>query len=180
MDQPSAKDAKVGLIKESDEHVQLKKEVESHKDDMKALLLSFFAQISSVIMNTLRSHTLSLGIRVTDFLVLSAFASVFLCIPQLFVFGKNPVSDVPSNMVKLVGIRSILGSIAMGFYHLAFLWMPMSHIIVIFNLYPIVASIFAYFINKEPILRVEILAFFLCFIGIILFAVAKSLDTEVE
>lgn len=91
----------------------------------------------------------------------------------MVVYKQGLFTGVPRNFRSKLLVRSLIGAGAMFFYNYSFIFMPISHIVVIYNIYPILASIFAYFLNGERILRSEIYGLFFCFTGILFFAYSK-------
>jgi drug/metabolite transporter (DMT)-like permease len=127
-----------------------------------------------IASNTCGKIVFTQGVLVTDYAVAVNFTSLLFLLPFLKYFNQNPFTDVPKKMRASLASRSFLGAGGMFFYLFSFYYLPLSHIIVIFHLYPIVSSFFAYFLNGEPISKFEIAAFLICLCGVFLFALSKS------
>ena len=67
----------------------------------------------------------------------------------------------------MVLLRSILGTSCFVTFTWAIGLAPLTLVIVLFNTAPFWGSLLGYWINNEPIIKIEYVAMFICFAGIL-------------
>jgi drug/metabolite transporter (DMT)-like permease len=140
------------------------------------MLLAVIDQLFLVTGSVFTKFALLEGMAVSDFLIIRMSISMLMLFPFLVKYNIHPIRDVPSHLWKPLLTRASISSVSIFLLNLSFLWLPISHLMMIFNCYPILATVFAYFINKEPILRIEVVSFVVCFVAVILFVMGKTLE----
>lgn len=70
--------------------------------------------------------------------------------------------------------RAVIGQGSFAFFMVSLSMNPLIIQMVIFQTSPFWAAILGYFINKEPIMRIEYIAMAICFAGVILIALSKD------
>lgn len=99
-----------------------------------------------------------------------------LCLvtPLMLYHKQGFLKSVPKELRLYLFIRACLGAGVLFFFSIALLYVPLSQVIIIRNVYPFMASLFGYLINGEKVNKKEISGLCFCFFGILLFAISKS------
>lgn len=127
---------------------------------------------------TLQKEAYLQGFLVSDFAFMRGFMGLLFITPLMYYYGEGFFSSVPREFRRTMFLRSCLGSVSIFFYNFSFYYLPLSQIVVIKNIYPFVASFFGYLINGEKVEKMEIVGLLVCFTGIIMFAISKSLKED--
>lgn len=85
---------------------------------------------------------------------------------------------MPKDKKKSVLGRSFLCLLALATQNFAYKHIPLSHATVAFHIYPFISVVIAYFMNNEPILKMEIGGLLLAFTGIYIFATGKEQEEK--
>ena len=79
-----------------------------------------------------------------------------------------------SNKIWLIFIRTVVGTANFCLSIYVLTMVPLSIVIILTNLAPFWASVLGYWINKEPIIKVEYAAMAICFSCVVGITLSKS------
>ena len=97
----------------------------------------------------------------------------------LYLQARNPVEagrTMRPKERKILLLRAILGYLITLLINACLTMIPFSLLVILFQTSPFWTSILSYFINGEPIYRIEILGMILCFVAVIVITMGEDKD----
>jgi len=93
------------------------------------------------------------------------------------LYLKVDIFDVKRGYKRVLFFRCICGAIGMPCFFMSVKYIPSSKANLIFNVHPLLVSVVAYYLLKEQITRLKVLAVVGSFLGVLLFSLHKN-DSE--
>lgn len=142
------------------------------------MLLQIGCNFGLSIGFTVTKIALTNGFLLQDFMMCRAVICVGIFSLIMWKNGKSFSEEhLPKEKRWTVFNRAFLSLIALATQNFAYQNIPLSHAIVAFSIFPMISVLIAYFMDNEPILKLEIGGILLGFTGIFIFANGKE---EVE
>ena len=118
------------------------------------------------------------GASVAEFTIFNA-ATRLLLMPFVHLFLKtNPWTDLPSGNMTMICARGATGLITMFAVFWSIKMIPISISMIILNLHPFWTGILGLLMNGEPFGKVDLIAMFICFAGIVGIALTAAPSGE--
>ena len=95
-------------------------------------------------------------------------AILIICFVLLRLKNIDPIQDLPNDKSMMMYARALLGLLISIAVNTSILLIPFSVMVILFQTNPFFTSILSYFVNREPIIPVELLGMVVCFISVIL------------
>ena len=102
-----------------------------------------------------------------------------LVLVVLYLQARDPVQAgrvMRPKEKKILLIRAVLGYLVTLLINACLTMIPFSLLVILFQTSPFWTSVLSYFINGEPIYRIEILGMVLCFIAVIIITMSEEDD----
>lgn len=130
--------------------------------------------LAFVIANSFFKQAIAQGLKVQQLLMIKSILCICLLAPVLAYKKDRPWKQAGRHTLRIISLRGLIAICSIFAYNFAFKFMPLTQVNVIFMVYPFIASVFGYLINREPVLRVEKIAMVVSFGAIVLFTLSKA------
>jgi drug/metabolite transporter (DMT)-like permease len=120
------------------------------------------------------------GFLISDFIVLRSAVTIICSCMVLAWIRQDPIFGVKKEMYGPLIQRGLFGGIGIFCFNFGIYVLPLSHAILVGMVNQFAASIFAHFMNAEPIFRYELVGMVVISLGISMFAISKSQQPESE
>jgi drug/metabolite transporter (DMT)-like permease len=119
-------------------------------------------------------YAFEMGISLSNMMLIKCVVSSSLAVAVMRGRGHGPIKDFPREFWVPQLYRSILSNLVFIGGMIGTMLLPLTTMFVLYNTNPFFSSIFGLLVNKEPVLKSEILAMVICFSCVILISVQRE------
>eukprot|EP00352_Strombidinopsis_acuminata_P002455 CAMPEP_0176395482 /NCGR_PEP_ID=MMETSP0126-20121128/43443_1 /TAXON_ID=141414 ORGANISM="Strombidinopsis acuminatum, Strain SPMC142" /NCGR_SAMPLE_ID=MMETSP0126 /ASSEMBLY_ACC=CAM_ASM_000229 /LENGTH=378 /DNA_ID=CAMNT_0017768385 /DNA_START=27 /DNA_END=1163 /DNA_ORIENTATION=+ len=129
--------------------------------------------MSQTGLNIIQKWLIPQGVTLSAFTLYRNATNFTVIATLVYLSGRRPFTDFPRSLRGTMVLRSIFGTI--GFIGMAYnlTLLPMAVIMIIYQTNPFWNSLLSYWVNGDPVQKVEIVAMIICFIGVVIIATSK-------